>query len=104
MISREKILIDLYNSHIVEKLTDRFWSYTAENRDDFIQMIYLQVCEIPEDRLIRLYNDHSLDFYIISIVKNQAQCDYNKFRKLYHDDRIQLVENYNDFQIIDDTL
>lgn len=102
MISREKILIDLYESHIVENLTDRFWSYTAENRDDFVQMIYLQVCEIPEDRLVRLYNEHQLDFYVISIIKNQAQCDYNKFRKLYHDDRVQYIENYKEYEDIYD--
>lgn len=90
---RDKILQEIYTSQIIEKVSSRYWSYIKGNREDFIQYIYLILCELPEKKLVHLYQNNQINFYIISIIKNQATCDYNPFHRLYDDPRMVYDSN-----------
>lgn len=97
-MDRDKIIQEIYHSELVDKVTSSFSSWLKNNKEDFVQEIYLMILQIPEDRLISLYTKGDLYFYIVRIMKNQ--CFYYKsvFNKKYNDDRILYYENLPECQ------
>lgn len=79
MNKRDKILKDIYNSQIINKLASKHISKLNDYRDDFIQEMYLLLCEMPEDKLISLYENKELDYYIIYVAKAFAFNDNGDF-------------------------
>lgn len=95
--TRTKILTDICNSGLVNKIANRYSSYIQEfNLDDFVQTIYLFLCDLPEEKLVELYNNKELDYYIIAIVRNQAINTKSKFNLVYNN---QVIE-YNSEKVI----
>ena len=56
MVTRDEILVELYNTKFVENYAKKFVKGNdIENLEDEIQELYLIAAEIPEERLINMY-------------------------------------------------
>lgn len=91
-MSREKILNELVNSGFIEWYTLQLMSKTSgfivqtdEEYQEYIQEIWLQICEIQEDKLIDLYNENKLKAYVSGLihrnVKSNTSPAYTHIRK-----------------------
>lgn len=80
-MNREQIITELYNSNLFEKMASTYSSKLGDAKEDWIQNMYLIACEIPEDRLIELYEKKELNYYLFYIGKAQAYNDKSEFWK-----------------------
>ena len=91
-MSREKILDELVKSCFIEWYTLQLMSKTSgfivqtdEEYQEYIQEIWLQICEIQEDKLIDLYTENKLKAYISGLihrnVKSNTSPAYTHIRK-----------------------
>ena len=91
-MSREKILDELVKSCFIEWYTLQLMSKTSgfivqtdEEYQEYIQEIWLQICEIQEDKLIDLYNENKLKAYVSGLihrnVKSNTSPAYTHIRK-----------------------
>lgn len=78
-MTKNQIIEEVYNSHIIIKFAKRFISFISGNLDDFCQSIYLILCELPDSKLQYLYDNQQLVYYIYYIVKAQATNPSSKF-------------------------
>lgn len=81
MKTREYILTEVYNSNILKKMANKYASKLKGDIDDFVSHCLLIICEIPEDKLVKLYNDNQLYFYVVKIANNQCWNDKSTFNK-----------------------
>jgi len=97
---------DIYNeicrSQIVEKVTSSISSYINNDKKDFIQEMYLTIFEIPEPKLVKLYNSNQLYFYIVKIIQNQGTCMKSKFHKKYNHPEVINVEYIEKLNVADE--
>ena len=83
-MTKNQIIQQVYDSHIVVKVAKRYLSYIQSvNLDDFCQHIYLILCELPESKLQELYEKEQLPYYIFYICKAQATNFAGKFHKIH---------------------
>ena len=91
-MSREKILDELVKSGFIEWYTLQLMSKTSgfimqndEEYQEYIQEIWLQICEIQEDKLIELYTENKLKAYVSGLihrnVKSNTSPAYTHIRK-----------------------
>lgn len=91
-MNKEKILNELVNSCFIEWYTLQLMSKTSgfilqtdEEYQEYIQEIWLQICEIQEDKLIDLYTENKLKAYISGLihrnVKSNTSPAYTHIRK-----------------------
>lgn len=91
-MSRDNILDELVKSGFIEWYTLQLMSKTSgfivqtdEEYQEYIQEIWLQICEIQEDKLIDLYNENKLKAYISGLihrnVKSNTSPAYTHIRK-----------------------
>lgn len=71
-MSRDSILEEVYKSQILNKMANKYISRLGGNVDDYISHCLLILCEMDEAKLVKLYNDNQLYFYIVRICVNQA--------------------------------
>lgn len=74
-MTRDQIITEIYQNNIVSNIAQHYNSVLLSYKSDFISYMYEVLCNIPEKKLIQLYNDNQLLYYIIYIIKAQA---YNK--------------------------
>ena len=91
-MSRDSILDELVKSGFIEWYTLQLMSKTSgfivqtdEEYQEYIQEIWLQICEIQEDKLIDLYNENKLKAYVSGLihrnVKSNTSPAYTHIRK-----------------------
>lgn len=91
-MSKDKILNELVKSCFIEWYTLQLMSKTSgfimqtdEEYQEYIQEIWLQICEIQEDKLIDLYTENKLKAYISGLihrnVKSNTSPAYTHIRK-----------------------
>lgn len=91
-MSRDKILDELVKSCFIEWYTLQLMSKTSgfivqtdEEYQEYIQEIWLQICEIQEDKLIDLYKENKLKAYVSGLihrnVKSNTSPAYTHIRK-----------------------
>lgn len=73
----------LMDKKLVQRLGGHYQSYLKDNREDFEEDLWEIILNIPEDKLNTLYQNKQLDFYILSIARNQITNDKSNFNKLY---------------------
>ena len=96
MCTRNNIIEEIYNEKIIERCLAKYSKIMKGNIEDVVQDIYMMIIEMPEDKLLKLYNDNELTYYILTICKNQCVNKYSKSNKfdfalehgLYFDDYI----------------
>lgn len=80
-MNRNEIVEYIYRLKVVEKCASRFGNIIGQYKDDFIQYIYLQILELPDEKLIDLFSKGELIYYIIAICRNNALGRYSSFFK-----------------------
>ena len=91
-MNKEKILDELVKSCFIEWYTLQLMSKTSgfimqtdEEYQEYIQEIWLQICEIQEDKLIDLYKENKLKAYVSGLihrnVKSNTSPAYTHIRK-----------------------
>lgn len=82
------------DKELIDKLGNTFHSQLGTNKEDWKQEMWLIILELPEDKLIRLYENKELDWYILSIARNQVVNDRSTFNRKYNDKRITYIDEY----------
>ena len=93
MKTREYILTEVYNSNILNKMANKYASKLKGDIDDFVSHCLLIICEIPEDKLVRLYEQGQLYFYIVKITNNQCWNSGSTFNRELGIPTLPLYEN-----------
>jgi hypothetical protein len=113
-MNREEILNYIIETKLVENYTKKLAnSDDWEQIEDITQEIYLQICEIPEDKLIELYNQgtekdpfKSIRGYVTGLiyrnVKSKNSKVWTKLKKHYTREFIQDSDEWDIFENIPD--
>ena len=84
-MTKDEVINYVIDKQLIPKLATTFSSLLGGNKDDFIQEMYMiLLTEIPDSKLIKLYEDKHLDFYILSIARNQVVNDKSTFNRMYN--------------------
>ena len=87
-MTKSEVIDWIVSQKLVEKLSTRFSSQLGTLKEDWIQEMYLTICEMNEEKLVGLFERNQLVYYIISVCKNQALYPKSDFNKRYNDDRL----------------
>jgi hypothetical protein len=80
-LGRNEILIEFWQSEEVNKAFSKM--HPIELQDDLKSEVFLILAELPEQKLIDLYNKKQLRFYVVRIMLNLVQNSNNQFYKRY---------------------
>lgn len=80
-MGRNEILIEFWHSEEVNKAFAKM--HPVELQDDLKSEVFLILSELPEEKLIGLYDRKELRFYIVRVMLNLVQNANNQFFKLY---------------------
>lgn len=82
-MNRDEIINYIIKLKVIEKASLRYASMLYDYRDDFIQQVYLQILQMPEDKLLELFNKNELIYYILAVCRNNAINQYSDFAKIH---------------------
>lgn len=92
---REDIVQWIYDIHIVEWYTTYLLKRTIKQGDtaDKIQEIYLQVCDVPQEKWDDLYEQgmYSISAYVAGLIHRQIVSDSSRVYKKYNRYREKFV-------------
>lgn len=101
---RNKILLYVYNSKNINNAVSKISA--PQHRDDLKSHLCLQLMDINLNKLKSLYYKNKIEFYCISILKNEYRNKNSKFYKLYRINYDELnsniIELYNDIDNSED--
>ena len=80
-MGRNEILIEFWKSDEVNNAFSRM--HPIELQDDLKAEVFLILCEMPETKLIDLYDKKQLRFYLVRIMLNLVQSTDKKFYQKY---------------------
>lgn len=97
--SKNEILDELWRSQFID---DLIYNITSGHKlkDDLKGHLFLILCEMPEKRIVKAYEDHYLNYMCINILKKQYHSSSSPFHKLW---RANKGEELFDVEIEDDT-
>lgn len=102
--TRDQVFSFVLKDRIYEDILRKFLSDKKE-RDEFRQHLWLQICLIPEKKIILSWNQKWFQYLYVSIIKNQIQSSdsswHLKYRKMIAIDSSTEIENINDENEID---
>ena len=86
---RQRILVELYDTQFIDNFTKTFCKANdVENLQDEIQEIYLIACEIPEERLYKMYEEDGINGvrrFLAGVIHRQMNSTtsmlHSKYRK-----------------------
>jgi len=97
-LGRNEILIEFWQSEEVNKAFSKM--HPIELQDDLKSEVFLILAELPEQKLIDLYNKKQLRFYVVRIMLNLVQNSNNQFYKRYRNfveyTAQEIVESYQE--------
>ena len=97
-MGRNEILIEFWQSEEVNKAFSKM--HPVELQDDLKSEVFLILAELPEQKLIDLYNKKQLRFYVVRIMLNLVQNSNNQFYKRYRNfveyTAQEIVESYQE--------
>ena len=82
-MKREQIIEELARHRVVENLVRIICKVSATYLDDLSQMIYIYLLEYDEEKIITLYEEGSLRFFLVRIIKNQWYSHTSPFHYTY---------------------
>tara|TARA_R110000868_G_scaffold158316_4_gene386322 strand:+ start:370 stop:858 length:489 start_codon:yes stop_codon:yes gene_type:complete len=80
-MGRNEILIEFWQSEEVNKAFSKM--HPIELQDDLKSEVFLILAELPDEKLINLYDKKELRFYVVRIMLNLVQNSNNQFYKKY---------------------
>lgn len=96
-IQRESIIQEMFLSKDVDAAIRKM--EPVDLHDDLKQEVFLVLCEMDTDRLIRMYEDGVLKYFIVRTILNMAKSNTSQF---YYKFRRQLFELSSIQEIIED--
>lgn len=86
-MNRSEIIEQLYLSKDINEAIGKMQPY--ELQDDLRQEVFLVLCEMDEDRLLKMYSDGYLKYFVVRTIVNMAKSDRSNFartfRKVYEE-------------------
>jgi hypothetical protein len=93
-VTRNDILVEFWQSHEVNEAISKM--HPIELQEELKSELFLRIAEIPEEKLIDLYNKKQLRFYVVRIMLNLIRSTdhkfYKKFRNFVEYVPIEVVE------------
>lgn len=93
----ESIIHDIYTNKKIYNICKKY--YSGSNLDDISQDITIMIMEQDKDKIISLYENNELDYYIMKIAKNQiisaSSYIYRKYRK-YDNNKVNIGDYSTD--------
>ena len=84
-MDRTSIIHELYVSQDICQAIGKM--QPVELQDDLRQEVFLVLCEMDEERLLQMYQDGYLKYFIVRTILNMAKSErsnfYRKFRRIY---------------------
>lgn len=80
-MGRNEILIEFWELNEVNNAISKM--KPVELQEDLKSEVFLILCELPEEKLIALYDRKELKFYMVRIMLNLVQNKNNQFYKKY---------------------
>lgn len=81
-----KILIELEQKNVVKDICKNM-NISQNDMDDFVQEIYLILLEYDSDKIIELWKNRQLNYFLVGIIKRQYNSTtspyYKKYKKYY---------------------
>lgn len=62
-------------------------------REDLKSEVILIICELPEERLMALYESKGLEFYTVKVILNLIKSNTSPFAKMFRNQSVQYVEH-----------
>lgn len=94
-MKKNEILTDLFKSEEFDKLIKRLMRTDVYFFDDFKQDLFLILSKVENDRIEEMYENCTLDFFIVRIILNQVRSKTSPFYKTYKKNRVK--NNYFEF-------
>lgn len=94
-MNREQIINELAEQKAVEALVRVICKVSATYLDDLSQMIYLYLLEYDEEKIVTLYEEGSLPFFIVRMIKNQWLSNTSPFHYEYRKYQKRSIEITN---------
>lgn len=92
MKTKNQIIEKLYKENFIQNIIKKYTTkLTNEDEQDVSQEIYLILLEMPEEEIVRLFNNNQLNFYVVRIIKNQLLSTTSMVYKLYLKNKINHV-------------
>lgn len=79
----DTIIQNIIDMKIVDKIGRSYQKYLNDEKDDYLQDLWLKILEMPEDKIIKLYNSNELVYYLLAVTKNDIFNKYSTFNKKY---------------------
>jgi hypothetical protein len=87
IVNRTDIITELYLSKDINEAIGKMQPY--ELQDDLRQEVFLVLCEMDDDRLLKMYKDGYLKYFVVRTIVNMAKSDRSNFartfRKVYEE-------------------
>ena len=61
-------------------------------REDLKQEVFLVLCEMEEERLLQMYNDGYLKFFIVRTILNMVKSDRSNFARTFRQTYEELTD------------
>ncbi|MFY8170842.1 MAG: hypothetical protein ACOVK2_06990 [Candidatus Fonsibacter sp.] len=95
MLNKNDIISDLYKSPILNEIINKITS-RHQLTDDLKAELFLILCEMKEDKIIKAHESNYLIYLCINILKKQYHSSTSPFHKKYR------KEKFDDLELIDD--
>jgi len=86
-LKRENVITELYQSKDINDAISKM--QPIELQEDLRQEVFLVLCEMDEEKLLGMYEQGYLKYFIVRTILNMAKSDrsnfYRKFRQVYQE-------------------
>jgi 3'-phosphoadenosine 5'-phosphosulfate sulfotransferase (PAPS reductase)/FAD synthetase len=92
-MNKNQIISEMYNNKDINQAIGKM--HPVELQDDLKQEIFLVLCEMADDRLISMWQNGFLKYFIVRTMLNMAKSDRSTFYNLFRKTFIEYVETYD---------
>lgn len=93
-MEKNAIITELYLSKDINDAIGKMQPY--ELQDDLRQEVFLVLCEMDEERLMQMFNDGYLKYFIVRTILNMAKSDRSNFSKTFRKVYEEVGDNMHD--------
>lgn len=83
IVTKFEIIDKLAKERTIEKILFNIYKNEQPFMDDLAQDLYVELLEMEENLLIRLYDNGAINFYLVRIIKNNVSSNTSRFVKKY---------------------
>jgi len=91
-LKRDQIITNLYLSKDINDAINKIEPYWL--RDDLKSEVFLVLCEMEESRLLQMFNDGYLKYFIVRTILNMAKSDRSNFSRTFRRVYEEVSDNY----------